>query len=720
MSAKPHHERADVRAAPADPRQRVAALREQIRHHIHQYFVLDAPEISDEAYDALVQELRDLEAAHPELVTPDSPTQRVGAPPSAAFRAVTHPYPMLSLANAFTEDDLRAWHRRVVAALGEGRLAFACELKLDGAAVSLVYEHGVFTRGATRGDGVRGEDVTPNLRTVAPLPLRLRDDALPGPVPEFAEFRGEAYLPSRALEAVNEERARAELPLFANARNAAAGSLRQLDPAVTASRPLGLFVYQVGAVPGMRFYTHAEALPWAASLGMPVNPHVRRVETLDDVLRYIDEWQTKRATLPYGTDGVVVKVDSLDQQAELGATSQAPRWAIAYKFPAEEAETRVADIWVSVGRTGALTPVAELEPVRVSGVIVRRAGLHNEDELRRKDVRIGDRVIVRRAGEVIPEVVRVLTEKRTGDERQFEMPAVCPVCGAPVERRPGEAVARCTGGATCPAQVLERLIHFASRGGVNMDGVGPRLLQQLLDRGLLEDPADLYRLTKDQILPLERIADKSAENVIAAIDAARRPPLARLIYALGIRHVGEHVAELLAARFAGLEALAAVSADEITAVPGIGPTIAESVAAFFAKDESQALVRKLRQVGVEPVPPEASLAGPLAGKTFVFTGTLHALSRRDAAARVAALGGVVTEAVTKHTDYLVAGGEPGTKLARAQKTGVRVLDETEFLRLLEGGPVEASEAQAPRAGRGPGETAAARGRGAKRRRSTPA
>ena len=681
VTAKPHHTRARPREVEPDVRRRIEALREQIRHHIHQYFGLDAPEISDEAYDALVQELRDLEAAHPELITADSPTQRVGAPPSATFQTVTHPYPMLSLANAFDEEDLRAWHRRVVAALGEGRVAFVCELKMDGAAVSLVYEGGRFVRGATRGDGVRGEDITPNLATV--VPRRLRETAAPPAA--FAEFRGEVYLPARALEAVNEERARAGQSLFANPRNAAAGSLRQLDPAVTASRQLGLFVYQVGAVPGVRFRTHMEALGWAKSLGMPVSEHLRRVESLDDVLLYVADWQTRRAALEFGTDGVVVKVDSLDQQAELGATSQAPRWAIAYKFPAEEAETRVADIFVSVGRTGALTPVADLEPVRVSGVIVRRAGLHNEDEMRRKDVRIGDRVIVRRAGEVIPEIVRVLTEKRTGEERPFEMPAVCPICGSPVERRPGEAVARCTGGAICPAQILNRLIHFGSRGGVNIDGVGPRFLQQLLDRGLIEDPADLYRLTREQILGLERMAEKSADNVIAAIDRSRRPPLGRLVYALGIRHVGEHIADLLAARFRTLEALAAASTEEIAAVPGIGPTIAESVADFFAREQSQALVRKLRQVGVEPAPPEAAVAGPLAGKSFVFTGTLAAMSRRDAVVRVAALGGAVVESVSKNTDYLVAGEEPGSKLARAQKAGVRVLDEAEFLKLLDEG-----------------------------------
>ncbi|HET7263475.1 MAG TPA: NAD-dependent DNA ligase LigA [bacterium] len=682
MTTKSRQERTRARGAAPDVRNRVETLREQIRHHSRQYFERDTPEISDEAYDALVQELRDLEAAHPDLVTPDSPTQRVGAPPSPTFQAVRHPYPMLSLANAFDEDDVRAWHRRVVAALGDGRIAFVCELKMDGAAVSLVYERGTFVRGATRGDGVRGEDITPNLATVVPQHLRHAE----APPPAFAEFRGEVYLPARALEAVNEDRARAGQPLFANARNAAAGSLRQLDPTITASRQLGLFVYQVGAVPDARFRTHMEALGWAKGLGMPVSDHVRRVESLEDVLRYIAEWQVKRAALEFGTDGMVVKVDSLDQQAELGATSQAPRWAIAYKFPAEEAETRVADVFVSVGRTGALTPVADLDPVRVSGVVVRRAGLHNEDEMRRKDVRIGDRVIVRRAGEVIPEIVRVLTEKRTGEERLFEMPAVCPICGSPVERRPGEAVARCTGGAICPAQVLNRLIHFGSRGGVNIDGVGPRLLQQLLDRGLIEDPADLYRLTKDQILTLERMADKSAENVIAAIDGGRRPPLDRLIYALGIRHVGEHVAKLLAARFRTLEALAAASKEEIAAVPGIGPTIAESVADFFAREQSQALVRKLRQVGVEPAPPEAAIAGPLAGKSFVFTGALAAMSRRDAVARVAALGGIVVESVSKNTDYLVAGEEPGTKLARAGKAGVRVLDEAAFLALLDEAP----------------------------------
>ena len=660
---------------------RIEELREKIRYHLHRYHVLDAPEISDEAFDALMGELRALEAAHPELVTPDSPTQRVGAPPAEGFRAVTHPQPMLSLANAFDEDELRAWYKRVITNLGTTTVDLVCELKLDGAAISLVYERGVFVRGATRGDGVRGEDITPNLRTVRSLPLRLREDADP---PEFVEVRGEVFLPVRALEAINREREAAGEPPFANARNAAAGSLRQLDPAVTARRPLELVIYQVGVVRGRRFKTHWESLAWARAAGLPVDPHSRRATSIEDVLAYVREWSAQRETLPYGTDGIVIKVDSLDQQAELGATSQAPRWAIAYKFPAEQAETRVRDITVHVGRTGALTPVADLEPVRVSGVIVRHATLHNEDEMRRKDVRIGDHVIVQRAGEVIPEVVRVLTEKRTGDERPFAMPATCPVCGSPVERKPGEAVARCTGGAICPAQVLERLIHFGSRDALNIDGVGPKLLQQLLDRELIRDPADLFRLTKAQVLTLERMADKSADNVIAAIDRSRRPTLARLIYSLGIRHVGLHVAEVLAQHFGDLDRLAHASFEEIRDVPGIGPTIAQSVVEFFKQRATRALLRRLEAAGVRPEAPSALSKGRLSGKTFVFTGTLERFSRREAAERVAALGGTVIDSVSARTSYLVAGADAGSKLERARKLGVTVLDEPGLLRLLEG------------------------------------
>ena len=635
----PDGRRSAERRPPADPSRSVEGLREQIRHHLYRYHVLDAPEISDAAFDALMEELRALEAAHPELVTADSPTQRVGAPPAEGFRPVTHPQPMLSLANAFDEEDLHAWHKRVRAGLGDRPVEFVCELKFDGAAISLVYEHGVFVRGATRGDGVQGEDITPNLRTVRSLPLRLRREADP---PEFVEVRGEVYLPIRALEAINQERLQAGQMPFANARNAAAGSLRQLDPAVTARRPLDLFVYQLGAVRGKRFETHWESLEWAREAGFPVDAHARRVSSIDEAIAYARDWSARRGTLPYGTDGVVIKVDSLDQQAELGATSQAPRWAIAYKFPAEQAETRVRDITVHVGRTGALTPVADLEPVRVSGVIVRHATLHNEDEMRRKDVRIGDHVVVQRAGEVIPEIVRVLPEKRTGEERRFEMPAVCPVCGSPVERRAGEAVSRCTGGASCPAQVLERLIHFGSRDALDIEGVGPKLLQQMLDRDLIRDPADLFTLTKAQVLTLERMADKSADKVIAAIARSRRPSLSRLIYALGIRYVGVHVADLLARHFQHLDRLAGASFEEVRDVPGIGPTIAQSVVEFFRQPATRALLRKLRAAGVRPAAPAAS-TGRLAGKTFVFTGTLERISRREAAERVAAQGATVSD-----------------------------------------------------------------------------
>jgi DNA ligase (NAD+) len=664
--------------ASADVSRRIDVLRNQIRRHSHLYYALDAPEISDEAFDALVQELRDLEASHPDLVTPDSPTQRVGAPPADAFRAVAHPQPMLSLANAFDEDDLQAWHKRVLTALGGLAVTFVCELKMDGAAVSLVYERGAFTRGATRGDGLAGEDVTPNLRTLRSLPLRLRPDAAP---PEFVEVRGEVYLPADTLAVINEERMGSGETPFANTRNAAAGSLRQLDPAVTAGRPLRLYVYQLGDVRGRRFRSQWDALAWAREAGLPVNPHARRVGSLDDVLAYIREWRERHATLPYGTDGVVVKVDSLDQQAELGATSQAPRWAIAYKFPAEQAETRVHDITVQVGRTGALTPVADLEPVRISGVIVRHATLHNEDEMRRKDVRIGDHVIVQRAGEVIPEIVRVLADKRTGGEVRFEMPAACPVCGAPVERRPGEAVTRCTGGATCPAQVLERLIHFGSRDALNIDGVGSKILQQMLDRKMIEDPADLYALTKEQVLELDRMAEKSAENVMAAIRGSRQPTLARLVYGLGIPHVGVHVAEVLAGRFADLDQLSEASYDDVSDIPGMGPTIAQSVVGFFDRPATRELLRKLRAAGVRPRVAKAS-AGPLLGKTVAFTGTLERFSRREAAARVEALGGAVWDSVSERTDYLVAGSASGSKLERARRLGVTVLDERQFLELI--------------------------------------
>ncbi len=663
--------------APPEVVRRVEQLRREIEEHNYRYFVLDAPTISDAEYDTLLRELRHLEERYPELPTPDSPTQRVGAPPSEAFATVVHRQPMLSLANAFGEEELQAWHRRVITILGDVPVAFVCELKIDGAAVSLMYEHGRCTRGATRGDGQRGEDVTPNLRTIRSIPLRLR---VPPP-PALVEVRAEVYLTRSALEAINKERAAREEPLFANPRNAAAGSLRQLDPQVTASRPLDIFVYGVGAVEGLDLRTHGETLAWLREAGFRTNPHGRRCESLDEVKGYVREWTARHRDLPYQADGVVIKVDSIAQQAELGATSQAPRWAIAYKFPAEQAITRVNDIVVYVGRTGALTPVASLDPVAVSGVTVTSATLHNEDEVRRKDVRIGDWVVVQRAGEVIPDVMRVLTERRTGDERIFEMPKACPVCGTPVVRPEGEAVTRCPN-PTCPAQVMGGLIHFASRDALNIEGLGWKTLLRLVEKGLIRDPADLYALRLEQLVELERMAEKSAQNLLDAIERSKQTTLTRLLYALGIRHVGATIADILAAHFRGIPAVMDAPFEAVRDSPGIGPVIAESVVTFFQAPENRALVQRLLEAGVTPAAPEAPAGGPLRGRQFVFTGTLQRFARPETEARVKALGGAVASSVTARTTDIVVGEQPGSKAEQARKRGIRLLNEAEFLTLI--------------------------------------
>jgi DNA ligase (NAD+) len=669
-------------SVPASVRRRVAKLRAEIDEHNYRYHVLDAPTISDAAYDRLVRELRELEAAYPELITPDSPTQRVGAPPSTAFAAVRHRAPMLSLANVFSEDELRAWDRRVRAALGEVPVRYVCEVKVDGAAVSLTYEDGRFTVGATRGDGEQGEDVTANLRTIRSIPLALRGRR----VPRLLEVRGEVYLPRSAFAAVNAEREARGEPPFANPRNAAAGSLRQLDPAVTASRPLQIWVYGLGYVEGLALRSHSEALAWLREAGFRVNPLTATAASLDEMWAYIRDWAARRATLDYDSDGVVVKVDDFGQQQELGATSQAPRWAVAYKLAAEQAVTRLLDITVNVGRTGALTPTAVLEPVRVSGVTVTAATLHNEDEILRKDVRIGDWVVVQRAGEVIPEVVGPLPERRTGQERPFVMPRHCPACGTAVHRPEGEAVARCPNLA-CPAQVRERLIHFASRDAMDIDGLGEKLIGQLLDRGLVRDPADLYRLTQDDLLTLDRMGERLAQNLLDAIARSRTTTLARLLFALGIRHVGQHIAELLAAHFRTLEALMAASFEDVRDVPGVGPTIAESVVAFFREPVNRRLVERLLAAGVRPAATAAALPtdGPLAGARVVFTGTLSRWSRHEAETLLRRAGGTPQEAVSKKTTYVVAGQAPGSKLDRARRLGVRVLTEDEFAALVGAG-----------------------------------
>ncbi|MDR7417757.1 MAG: NAD-dependent DNA ligase LigA [Armatimonadota bacterium] len=664
---------------PATVRQRVEKLRAQINEHNYRYHVLDAPIISDAAYDRLMRDLRALEEQYPELVTPDSPTQRVGAPPSAAFATVRHRTPMLSLANAFDEAELEAWSKRVRAGLGDAPVQYVCELKIDGAAVSLTYERGRFTVGATRGDGTQGEDVTPNLRTITSIPLTLRATR----PPRLLEVRGEVYLPRKAFEAVNAERAARGEPPFANPRNAAAGSLRQLDPQITANRPLNIFVYGLGYAEGLDLRSHMEILAWLRDAGFRTNPHTATCQSLDEVKAYLARWAERRVTLDYETDGVVIKVDDLAQQAELGATTQAPRWAIAYKFPAEQAITRLTDITINVGRTGALTPTAVLEPVRVSGVTVTSATLHNEDEIARKDIRIGDWVVVQRAGEVIPEVVRPLVERRTGHERRFVMPKHCPVCGTLVEKPEGEAVARCPN-LSCPAQVRERLYHFASRDAMNIEGLGDKLIAQLLDRGLIHDPADIYRLTKAQLLTLDRMGDKLAQNILDAIDRSRTTTLSRFLYALGIRHVGAHIADLLAAHFRHPEALMKASFEDVRDVPGVGPTIAESVVSFFRRAPNRRLVQRLLEAGVRPIAPDARAPreGPLAGAQVVFTGTLSRWPRAQAEALVREAGGVSADSVTKKTTYVVAGEAPGSKLERARRLGVKVLTEDEFAQLI--------------------------------------
>ena len=662
-------------------RQRAEELRRQINYHNYCYHVLDAPEIPDAKYDRLFRELQELESQHPELVTPDSPTQRIGAPPLEEFISVPHRVPMLSLGNAFDEGELRAFDDRIKRHLGlaeTDEIDYLAELKVDGLAVSLTYENGLFTRGATRGDGTQGEDITVNLRTVRAIPLRMLSED----PPPLLEVRGEVYLDRREFARINRERAEAGQPLFANPRNAAAGSVRQLDSSITAGRRLDIICYGLGAAEGVSFSRQGKILDYLETAGFKSSPQRRLCRGIEAAAAYCAEWQERHIELGYGTDGVVVKVDSLALQRELGQVSRSPRWAIAYKFPPEEQTTVVKDIVVSVGRTGALTPVAVMEPVVVSGSTVQNAVLHNEDEVARRDVRVGDTVVIRKAGDVIPEVVRVVASKRTGGERAFAMPDKCPVCGADAIRPEGEAVRRCTGIA-CPAQVLGRIEHFFSRGALDAEGVGPKIAAQLLQHGLVKDPADLYFLTKEQLLQLDRMGDRLAENILDAIAGAKRPALSRLIYALGIRHVGDHVAEVLAERFGSLARLAEASEEELAETHEIGPKIAESVAVFFRQEQTRELLDKLRRAGVAPetVTAAAPAAGPFAGKTVVFTGTL-AMPRSQAEGLVKSQGGRAASSVSKRTDYVVAGESRGSKAEKARALGVTILTEDEFRRMI--------------------------------------
>ena len=660
-----------------NPAARAEELRARLRDASHRYYVLDAPTLSDAEYDRLFRELEQLEADHPDLITPDSPTRRVGAAPSEKFAKVTHGRQMMSLANAMTEDEFLEFDARVHRMLGEEPVRYVVEPKLDGLAVTLRYEKGRFAQGATRGDGLTGEDVTANLRTIKMVPLQLG-----GRPPAVFEVRGEVFINKRDFVRMNEEREKAGEPTFVNPRNCAAGSLRQLDPRITAQRPLSIFFYEVGETPGLTFATHWEKLALLRELGLRTNPENALCESLPEVKEKYRRMLAMRHELPYEIDGSVVKVDSEDQRRRLGAVSRTPRWAIAWKFPAEEEATTVEDIFVSVGRTGALTPVAALKPVHVGGVTVSRATLHNEDELRRKDVRVGDRVFLRRAGDVIPEIVRVIVESRPAGSRPWEMPKQCPACGTPVVREEGEAITRCPN-PTCPAKTVSRLRHFASRLAMDIEGLGLETSTQLTETGLVKTPADLYRLTYEQLVGLDRFADLSARNLLAAIKASKTRPLRHVIYALGIRMVGEATAVSLARRFGSLEALMNASVEDLQSVRDVGPEVARQIHDFLALPGQREMIGQLLAAGVRP-DPEAAVAtgGALAGKTVVLTGTLAKYSRESAKAEIERRGGRVSGTVSRKTDLVVAGEDAGSKLKKAEELGVRVVDEDGFRELL--------------------------------------
>lgn len=659
------------------PEERIRELRDLIHHHNHRYYVLDDPEISDAEYDRLMRELLGLEQQYPDLVTEDSPTQRVGGAPLEAFAPARHTLPMLSLDNALTEEEFLAFDQRTRRALGsEEEIDYVCEPKLDGLAVELVYNDGLFTLGSTRGDGYTGEEITRNLKTIKSIPLKLLN-----PPPGRLEVRGEVILGIREFEQLNQERQARGEPLFANPRNAAAGSLRQLDIQVTAARPLSIFCYGIGQAEALTFTTHAEMLDKFRAMGLRVNPLIEQVKGAAAVIAYHRAMGERRARLPYEIDGIVVKVNAVAQQELLGAKSKSPRWAIAFKFPARQEVTQILEIQVQVGRTGALTPVAIMQPVQVGGVTVSRATLHNQDEIDRKDIRIGDWVVVQRAGDVIPEIVKVLETRRTGAEQPFTLPERCPACGSHTVRPEGEAVQRCINLA-CPAQIKERILHFASKRAMDIEGLGEKLVDQLVESGLVHDVADLYALSPDRLAKLERMADKSAGNLFAAIEVSRQRPLDRLLFALGIRHVGEHVARVLVEAFRSIEALMAAAPQRLMQVREIGPQVAESVFEFFATPENQKVIERLRQAGVQMSPAVTTRGNLLAGKTVVLTGALAAFTREEAEQLVIAQGGRPAASVSKKTAFVVAGEAPGSKLDKARELGIPVLTEAEFKEMI--------------------------------------
>ena len=661
----------------------INALRDEIRRHEDLYYLEDNPEISDEEYDVLIEKLRKLEQQHPALITTDSPTQRVGGRPAEGFPEFVHRRPMLSLDNSYNIDELRAFDARCRKLAGERRIEYVAELKIDGLSLSIHYDNGVFVRGVTRGDGTRGEDVTSNVRTIRSIPLKLRDDAKR--VAAEIEVRGEAYLSRKVFEKINHEREDEGEARFANPRNAAAGTLRQLDPSITARRRLGMFAYDVLAGERKAFDTHWEALNWLETAGLRVNTNRALCDSIEGVIEFCNEMEAKREELDYEIDGVVVKINSTAMQEDFGATGKAPRWAIAYKYPARQATTRVNDIIVSVGRTGALTPVAMLEPVPLGGVTVSRSTLHNEDEIRRLGLKIGDWVLIERGGDVIPKVLKVSESKRTGKEKPFNMPTQCPVCGGRVSRPEGEAVSRCIA-ADCPAQLIGIILHFASRRAMRIEGLGFALADQLIDQKMVKDVADIYSLTLEDLVSLERMAKKSATNVLNQIEASKSRDLSSLIYGLGIRHVGERTAGILAREFGSLERLSKASVEELDNVHEIGLTMAESIHDWFADKGNARLCERLHAAGVRTeLEKGATKDEPqtFAGKIFVLTGTLPAMTRDEATALIEARGGRVTSSVSKKTDFLLAGAEPGSKLDKAYQLGVKVIDENQFKKILD-------------------------------------
>ena len=654
-------------------------LVDELNHHGYLYYVLDAPEIEDDQYDALMQELLKLEKTHPEWIRADSPSRRVGGAVLDSFQKVTHSQPMLSLEDVFSKEELHEWLSRAAQGVEKEWIPWCCELKIDGLAVSLIYEDGLFVQGSTRGDGHVGEDVTENLRTIKDLPLRLS-----GNVPGHLELRGEVYMSKDGFAKLNAEREEAGQPLFANPRNAAAGSLRQLDPSIAAKRNLRLFVYYLQAPENRDLHSQSEILTWLKERGLPVQNAWSVVQTGSQASEFIDEWEQKRYGLPYATDGVVFKSEKIDYWSVLGNNVKTPRWSVAYKYPPEERQTRLESIEISVGRTGALTPVANLQPVLISGTIVKRASLHNEDEIQRKDIRVGDMVWVRKAGEIIPEIVRVEVKERTGSECVFSMPQVCPVCGATVVRLPDEAACRCPN-KSCPAQLTQGLIHFASRQGMNIQGLGESLASQLVQSGLVRQFSDLYTLRVEPLIKLERMGEKSAVKLLTAIEKSKERPLRFLLTALGIREVGAGVAAELAKQFGSEEALASADEERLALINGVGPSIARSVKAFFEETHNQEMLFKLRAAGVcmKEAMPARTDEGPLSGKTFVFTGELSRMSRPKAQELVASLGAKASKSVSKKTSFVVVGSEPGSKAEKARTLGVTILDEEAFFSMIE-------------------------------------